>query len=1230
MIITAVFRYLAMLRSVGTQKWLFDEVQDWLNECELHVNANQQWRRSDIDELCFRLRRYPLQHVLTARRQLTKYSAEEIKDLLELLTPERCKVFVPERFVTKFDGRAKGTQYCTSCKRELDECAEYRLEKFQPQLLAVCSADWPSTECEIDARFQRPKPSPMRLVEMTKNLLLNQVVGCKSLAERQSSSLNVASFVVRRTDSQGSLLPYLDRSVELSNGVQAYLISQNSFGGIFNHNGSVLTISIGVGHLQDPPDCRGLARLCQRLAISRKTLKLKSIYNEKMRVFEAHTEYSVCMGGFTEMPVILEQLAADILRPEFSRYEIGRALMRGMPDSPTDCIQPVERLQRCAGNPNHQFNRLPDERLITNWTEEKLLDQLTQFHSLYYSGNLVRLVVEDSRSLDDLEALVLATFGQLPDAFANRILFGTHPFDGTKMGVKIRSRGVNLDEIRFVFPVPDQSDLFETSPDLYVSYLFETLFGKLSDAYSRQRGELPEILRRCPVANLLDYGYTGFDSYQISFNTTFCQKNCSAEMEDETIKFVFRLIALIRKIGPKKWLHDEIRHQRRTKLAKNFEDILYRRANIINVLDENLSVASRLLRFPIHKLIFAGYLLNEYSPRAIEDFLTCLSPEKCKVFVSDLNRKGEASNEPSSQAKDASPHSEEEFSPELLAACSAPWPANDCELEKEFEMPEPNPFVCTDFSLKPREEPHGAGPRQLQLPSSCNARLWFCQDPYLNSRQVFIAINLVAPELLSQDAPVVLYDLLETLVSSFILPACESKSDFERSNQKWVPIVNSHSGISTFFVGYLEPVLRLLPDALSGMSRFSISSLNESHNNSNSSSDSSSSSSPDSAGLFRPSPGTEFASKFDAMDFLADAEVVARQLDLAGFICFSNSYKVQSVDLTDDVEVKDLEFVWSHFSKFDRESDVNGTPLFADIMVFGNATEADAARVAQTILAAMPVLTSKSTAQSPPSPQSIRKSERLLPKGIRNKVVLDVKEDVNENFSACAIVLQISTSEAWKASLCCQSVDESSKRIWHELIIRLIVRFMEFKVNPCKSDIIVADAKIGRYACCIVLASVQSKHPADIEQQLELFISKSCDYIEEKSSKSMISYERNVKRDTLQSICPTKFQEQACAHWNHIVSGDYDFSDACSVVKCIDQIWKKIDKIELSRYCRRWLSKDAADRRQLVVHKINREKFPKDSTNDSDTAKPDIFAELNKFKRCMESCPMSDSDLNKS
>uniref|UniRef100_A0A1I8HMH6 Peptidase_M16_M domain-containing protein n=1 Tax=Macrostomum lignano TaxID=282301 RepID=A0A1I8HMH6_9PLAT len=806
---------------------------------------------------------------------------------------------------------------------------------------------------------------------------------------------DAAASVSQRVDNLPGPKKCTYRAIELTTGATACLIQEAEDADPYGRpSQSNLIVSLGVGRQQDPPDCRGLAELCAELTV----LELNQNFLCQS-ILDDLTSYIIHLESF-HLESFLEALCAGIRNPRFEEANIKSLLQSGRYKQSWPAL---EFLQRCSGNSSsaHPFYRLAQltsaERTVESLEISELRKRLIEFHERYYSGNLLRI------------SIIVTTFGGIPNRSAPKVDISSRELEDVKVksgGIKIRGKSMNVDGIHLVFPLPDQSSLSSIAPDLYVKHLLR----------SKHVGSLEASLNlhgfSLNSARLMDFGQVGFDFFCISVQCN--AENNQIEDENMAIKIVFRYLAMIRSVGPLNWLHNELRLTLQREFAPKgkLDESLEPMDPMINLLlhlaSDDYSLATRLQRFSQRDALTARHLITEYSAQAIADFLTFLTPDRCIVYVSDIGWNSKpACNYQTPSGKlccvpegQQAEYSTEKLSPALLNLCSAPWPKQDCDLDREFKMPHSKPFMPSDISLRPRvSKAQLPGPRQLRIPPmpnsvSSNSRLWFRQDDRFQSDLAYISIDLIPPIECSPKNQII----LEILVQLFSKALHKLKKQAAEVCME-LSISRSSNGIQLCFSGYNEPLLKLITTALHQIADLKITKE-----------------SVHKVGSKVLHLADESASKDEEVDQLAC------QLNLAGY-----SHMQQKLDGSslNGVPIKDLMSVASYFceaaktvqkqpSKSPKTGAKSAPGLFADILVFGNATADDAVKAAQSILTALPSLSSTAKMTSNPKDQQ-RRPEHLLSKGSYSTVQLGGAEK-------CVAVSQ---SDCYSSTSCMEKEIES-------------------------------------------------------------------------------------------------------------------------------------------------------------------------------------------------------------
>uniref|UniRef100_A0A1I8JAY1 Peptidase_M16_M domain-containing protein n=1 Tax=Macrostomum lignano TaxID=282301 RepID=A0A1I8JAY1_9PLAT len=811
---------------------------------------------------------------------------------------------------------------------------------------------------------------------------------------------------------------------------------------------SLLCLTIGVGRLHDPPDCLGLAELLAGMVAMQtdSTIGLTG----SVRVADDRTEFSYKITSSDNVSKVLKQLIKSITTPEFSANRIKYLIKK---EKYKQQLSSLNWLQRCSGNSNHPYNRMvqPSQRTVELFQIEELCDRLAEFHKRHFNSNCRRrMALEDGRSTDELV---------------------------------IRGKRMNLGGIFIVFPLPDQTDLHKKSPDLLVKYLF----GR--DGL----GSLKEYLRtklgvQLDSASLTDTGCIDFDTFCIALHCDETTKY-TVETEDLIISAVFRYLAMIRSQAQHfEQLHNEVRLDRRAHFLPEVDDwSAFLKLKRLPLVNDEFNIATRLHRYEIADVLSARHLLSSYSAEEMNGFLACLTVDQCRVFVSDLDWHTEhvcLFSSPDGrlccQPDGIAPYNLEKLSENLLALCRAEWPTASCQIDTVFTWPRPRPFVCKNFSLKPRDltnQPNG--PRKIKRQStldgsSSSTNLWFRQDDRFQTELAYISVDLLPPvdvvrlALASSLQISILANLFSEELADLKMQAVEA--DLELS------VSRSCNGIQVCCSGHSEPLPALLLAALGRIAELRV-------------------------------PLNYFNQP--------DREV---EINPSSFIAhhFSNP---------------------AHATPLERENWPSRPELYAEILALGNLTAEQVISLVDSITAVLPPLSRRPADTFRLDPFFMRCSERLLPRGSHHFIRLNFatnrsieltsrttrlkKGDAALTKSVCGLLLQMPTAISGGLKKQASKYDDFFfRRFWHNCCLWLLKEALTLCTKTAR------------------LYKARFK----IETTIELVIACVGKTVDSITKEQLAGMKSRVQQLATRLFTAPNLNRQHELYWRHITCGDYDFS----------------------------------------------------------------------------------------
>uniref|UniRef100_A0A1I8HEP7 Peptidase_M16_M domain-containing protein n=1 Tax=Macrostomum lignano TaxID=282301 RepID=A0A1I8HEP7_9PLAT len=667
------------------------------------------------------------------------------------------------------------------------------------------------------------------------------------------------------------------------------------------------------------------------------------------------------------------------------------------------------------------------------------------------------------------------------------------------------------------------------------------------------------------------------------------------------ISAVFRYLAMIRSQAQHfEQLHNEVRLDRRAHFLPEVDDwSAFLKLKRLPLVNDEFNIATRLHRYEIADVLSARHLLSSYSAEEMNGFLACLTVDQCRVFVSDLDWHTEhvcLFSSPDGrlccQPDGIAPYNLEKLSENLLALCRAEWPTASCQIDTVFTWPRPRPFVCKNFSLKPRDSTNQPnGPRKIKRQStldgsSSSTNLWFRQDDRFQTELAYISVDLLPPvdvvrlALASSLQISILANLFSEELADLKMQAVEA--DLELS------VSRSCSGIQVCCSGHSEPLPALLLAALGRIAELRV-------------------------------PLNYFNQP--------DREV---EINPSSFIAhhFSNP---------------------AHATPLERENWPSRPELYAEILALGNLTAEQVISLVDSITAVLPPLSRRPADTFRLDPFFMRCSERLLPRGSHHFIRLNFatnrsieltsrttrlkKGDAALTKSVCGLLLQMPTAISGGLKKQASKYDDFFfRRFWHKCCLWLLKEALTLctKLPDCTKRDLRWDTMIGCNANCIVIELVSESHPVAIETTIELVIACVGKTVDSITKEQLAGMKSRVQQLATRLFTAPNLNRQHELYWRHITCGDYDFSwDTNSLDTNVKAILDRISKKDLYNYWKKWLKQGSQDRRVLSVHKINRQQFTFNAQDDYYATYQGIeVRSLDDFKQNLQDCiPMQTASL---
>lgn len=408
----------------------------------------------------------------------------------------------------------------------------------------------------------------------------------------------------------------------LNNGMEVITVSDPELAT------SAATLSVGVGAFQDPEEAQGVAHFLEHMIfMGSKKYKSPNEYMEfisqnggSTNAFTAaeQTTYLFSINSKQFAPA-LDRLSSAIKEPLFDgtmvEKEINAVNSEWLKNRQTDTfIQ--QRALALTGNPSHPRVKLGvgnKETLGTN--EEQLLSSLRDFHSKFYSANLMKLVLVGNQSSKELAKLARKYFSKIDNKKVERPVTNIPAYRAEDLSKEIFIKSKVKSPIFLIeFPIKDNRKSWKSKPNQYISKLINSqedgsLMVKLQDEGLIQNGQAVFM----PSA----WGKDG--SAFIEYSLTE-----KGESNKETILFLtYQFIDLIKSTGVDKAYFDELASINKIQ----FDD--YQSPSALGLA---VGFGQRVFDWQAENLIDFAYVTSEYDPNAIMSTLSQLTPERARIY----------------------------------------------------------------------------------------------------------------------------------------------------------------------------------------------------------------------------------------------------------------------------------------------------------------------------------------------------------------------------------------------------------------------------------------------------------------------------------------------------------------------------------------------------------------------------------------------------------------------
>ena len=510
--------------------------------------------------------------------------------------------------------------------------------------------------------------------------------------------------------------PFDDRDyrvLTLENGLQALLVSDPEA------DKAAASMNVRVGSAQDPDDLQGLAHFLEHmLFLGTEPYPQSDAYQQYIsdnagshNAFTAQqdTNYFFDIEP-SALPGALDRFSEFFLSPLFNadhleseRNIVHSEYMARIRDESRRENDVLNQLLN-PDNPTTGFAVGSRDTLANPEGEATLRERVIEFYHRYYDANVMNLAVVAPQPLDELEALVVERFADIPDHDLSAPTIDAPLIDPDTLPRYVERQSLqDRRQLRFYFPIPDPTDEYRTKPTQLIAHLL----GDEGD------GSLLAVLREAGLADGLSAGVGRGDGNEALFTVSISLTPAGAERLDDIEATLFAAIEQIRADGLAEWRYDE---------QKSLSEQAFRFQQHGAPQQEATRLAMSLSRYPVEDVQYAAYRMDGMDSERQQRYLDALTQDNMLRFYS---------------------------APDVESDTVSPWfntqwkeqpPTATGQALSGLALPEPNPFIASDLTLQ-----GGQDEQPTALIETPTFTTWHMQDSRFNTPSVEWRVSLQHP-----------------------------------------------------------------------------------------------------------------------------------------------------------------------------------------------------------------------------------------------------------------------------------------------------------------------------------------------------------------------------------------------------------------------------------------------------------------------------------------------------
>lgn len=571
------------------------------------------------------------------------------------------------------------------------------------------------------------------------------------------------------------------RFIQLENRLEVLLVSDPET------DKAAAAMDVHVGQLSDPDTLPGLAHFCEHMLF---------LGTEKYPDEDSYSSFLNSHGGQSNAYTALENtnyffdITHDHLEgalDRFAQFFIAPLFTKGATDRELQAVNNEHaknlnndhwreyQFLKSTSNPKHPFSHFGSGNLVTLKERPKqqnidVRQALLDFHSTYYSANIMKLCIIGREPLDTLQQWSVAMFSKVVNTGREVPVFPGLPLLPENMGKIYRIVPVkDLRSLELSFQMPSTHPVYHYKP----TNILGNMVGH------EGHGSILALLKKKSWANSLSAGSDESTGSFSLFNVNIELTEAGLEHVEDIVRMVFQYLSLL-------FAAQE------SEFRRHFTDL--NAINEMNFLFKGKetpfsycsSLAQQMQKFSPDEVLTGPTLFKDFSFPVLRDFLKHLNATNFRAHI--VSRSFEGKTDKKEEWYGTS-YSEEPLPEAWVKAVTQPG------AEPELFLPPSNEFLATDFRLRPCAA-------ELKVPQEllqeASLRMWYKSDHIFLKPKVFFYSTLSTPWAYASPAAAVLTDLYTHLLEDSL---AEYAYDAEIAGLRH-SLTASLDGLSLVFAGY--------------------------------------------------------------------------------------------------------------------------------------------------------------------------------------------------------------------------------------------------------------------------------------------------------------------------------------------------------------------------------------------------------------------------------------------